>query len=231
VINAYAKPHEPFNDPEDFLFPEVMGPIKQRSPINDNNRADDVDNDTLVVSFWSPQTHIELLQDFVYYEFNLDREIGDIIDRFARGDLKKREAVRAIKNAFRMAAEAPMPDDAPNLALPSDLPIPIEKYVGNRGGGTQGETIVEFVRRVWGPHIEAGTLDRAFLRRIDPKAMQAISNFERHSHWPEVLPIPTKSKLIAKRAEELRNDAGARERLRKARTETRRLGRAMGLAG
>lgn len=118
------------------------------------------------------------------------------------------------------------PDNCPDLRLPSVAP---ELYVGNRGGKKGGENIVEFMRRVWMPWIEAGVLTRPDLRRIDPKAAQALANFERTSSLPVDLPLPSKVKIKATRAARTANDPDALELLRSERRRLAALERSMGV--
>jgi hypothetical protein len=79
------------------------------------------------------------------------------------------------------------------LDLPSEAP---ELYKGNRGGAKGGENIVEFLRRVWQPWIEAGVLTRSDLRRLDRKADEGVANWLRTRELPDDIRIPTKSEVI-----------------------------------
>jgi hypothetical protein len=79
------------------------------------------------------------------------------------------------------------------LALPTEAP---EFYKGNRGGSKGGENIVEFLRRVWMPWIEAGVLTRSDLRRLDQKADDGIVNWLQKAPLPDDVFVPTK-KVIA----------------------------------
>lgn len=103
----------------------------------------------------------------------------------------------AVTDAFSAAAEEGKQEASAVAELP---PIPTEKYVGNRGGHAGGENIVEFLRRVWMPWIEAGQLNRPNLRKLDPKADEAITNWRRSRQWPSDLDIPSKAELTERRA-------------------------------
>ena len=61
-----------------------------------------------------------------------------------------------------------------------------------------GLGIVEFLRAVWKPWIDAGILTRVALRHLDPSAEQALQNFLRKSELPSDLRLPKKSELLKK---------------------------------
>ena len=42
---------------------------------------------------------------------------------------------------------------------------------------TLGETPVDFIKRIWGPYIEAGILFQDDLRRLDPKLIAAVTSY------------------------------------------------------
>lgn len=117
-------------------------------------------------------------------------------------------------------------------------PIPTEKYVANWTDPAHGGGIVNFMRTVWKDWFPQNCneecpalLTRAFLRRHDPAAAQAISNFERKTPWPNDLPIPTTGQIKARLAAELQADPEAEGRLRQARRDAQRIARAMGRTG
>jgi hypothetical protein len=119
-----------------------------------------------------------------------------------------------------------LPENCPDIRLPSEAP---EIYVGNRGGKKGGESIVEFMRRVWMPWIAAGILTRPDLRRLDPKAAQALANFERTSSLPDDLPLPSRVKIKAIRAAKTANDPDALGLLKSERRRLAALERSMGV--
>ncbi|QIG79638.1 hypothetical protein [Stakelama tenebrarum] len=95
------------------------------------------------------------------------------------------------------------PATVEDQALAELPPVPTEKYVGNRGGSPNGENIEQFMRRVWKDWFPAPAgnapkplLTRKDLRDADPKAAQAISNWERKLPWPDELPVLTKKQLV-----------------------------------
>ena len=110
--------------------------------------------------------------------------------------------------ATLVQASAPhkLPDAAPRtatMALPEQAP---ELYSNKRGGWKDRETIVDFLRRVWKPWIEAGVLTRPDLRRLDPKADRAIVNWmQTKGPLPTDLSIPTKSDIVSQRLENPEN--------------------------
>jgi hypothetical protein len=97
---------------------------------------------------------------------------------------------KVMADFIKVAIAAPTPEE-----LPKEAP---ELYVGNRGGGAKGENIVQFLRRVWMPWIEAGLLSRAALRELDSSAYKAIENWMRQKPWPEDLALLKKSEQNAK---------------------------------
>jgi hypothetical protein len=79
------------------------------------------------------------------------------------------------------------------LALPEVAP---ELYAGNRGGGSKGENIIDFLRRVWMPWIEAGVLTRPDLKRLDKGAYVGLGNWLRNNELPADIAIPKKSEVL-----------------------------------
>lgn len=61
------------------------------------------------------------------------------------------------------------------------------------------ETIVEFLRRVWAPWINAKLLTRCALRKLDPGADKAVENYLRRAPLPEDVDIPSFPKRPCKR--------------------------------
>lgn len=86
-----------------------------------------------------------------------------------------------LKPHFRQASALALPKKAPEL------------YVGNRGGGSAGENIVDFLRRVWKPWIDAGVLSRPDLKHLDPKAYEGIRNWTKRNPMPPDLILASKS--------------------------------------
>lgn len=155
------------------------------------------------------------------------KAFGELSKAFAASVLSMRELLDAAREEGALAAfERKV---RPSLTLPSEAP---ELYVGNRGGKRGGENIVEFLRRVWMPWIEAGVLTRPDLRRLDPKADVAMSNwFQKNKPWPDDLLIKSKSEAVAMRTAELAADPDAMRLLQRSRAETRRIARALGKSG
>lgn len=107
---------------------------------------------------------------------------------------------RAIENVRKLVSEfkgssinVQSEGVAPPLALPDVAP---DFYQGNRGGSKDGENIIEFLRRVWMPWIEAGVLTRKDLRRLDKKADEGVANWLRTRELPHDIRIPTKVEAI-----------------------------------
>lgn len=120
---------------------------------------------------------------------------------------EQQELLRAVISEIAGGATAQQViDRLQQQAEPALPPIPTEKYVGNRGGGKDGENIVEFLRRVWMPWIEIGALTRPELRRFDPKADAAIVNWRRTREWPAELNIPSRADVTERRAARAGND-------------------------
>ena len=113
------------------------------------------------------------------------------------------DAFRVGQMSAHLAAESEQRNHSPVTSKP-DLTLPAtapELYVGNRGGKKGGENIVAFLRRVWMSWIEAGVLTRPDLRRLDPKADIAITNWVAKKPWPDDLLIPSKADVTEKLAD------------------------------
>jgi len=63
--------------------------------------------------------------------------------------------------------------------------------------------IIDFLRAVWRPWIEARALTRVDLRRLDPSADRALQNFLRKSKLPGDLHIPKKSEILRAQLEHM----------------------------
>jgi len=74
------------------------------------------------------------------------------------------------------AGAPPLPDGAPAIY---------------RDRADKGENIITFLKRVWGPWLEARVLTRRDLRRLDPSADGAVVNWLRHSPFPDDIYLPT----------------------------------------
>jgi hypothetical protein len=106
------------------------------------------------------------------------------------------ESVRGLVSEFQKSATSEKNNEAvAPLALPETAP---EKYQGNRGGSKGGENIVEFLRRVWMPWIEAGVLTRSALRRLDKAADRGVDNWLQDHPLPADINLPTKTDVLNK---------------------------------
>jgi hypothetical protein len=76
-----------------------------------------------------------------------------------------------------------------SLPLPKKAP---ELFVKRRD---PKETIVEFLRRVWKPWMDAGSVTRNDLRRLDPSAARGIENWLAKGPLPDDIKVPTKKEL------------------------------------
>jgi hypothetical protein len=131
---------------------------------------------------------------------------------------KSIETVRALVSEFKAAAKNGSKEASVSaMTLPDVAP---EVYQGNRGGSKGGENIVEFLRRVWMPWIEAGVLSRKDLRRLDKRADEGVANWLRTRELPVDVRIPTRVEAIDEAfgikslsAEELKAQMREHERL------------------
>lgn len=106
---------------------------------------------------------------------------------FAQSGLSEDKREAFLRETFDVIAKL---QDAPQgtaMALPEQAP---QLYVGNRGGKKGGENIIDFLRRVWKPWMDAGVLTRPDLRRLDPKADAAVANWLRQKPLPEDIALP-----------------------------------------
>lgn len=104
------------------------------------------------------------------------------------------ESVRDLVSEFQKSATG-----EENIEAVAPLPLPEiapEIFRGNRGGSKDGENIVEFLRRVWMPWIEAGVLTRSALRRLDKAADRGVDNWLRDNRLPADIVLPTKSDVL-----------------------------------
>ncbi len=81
------------------------------------------------------------------------------------------------------------------------------------------ESIVSFLRRVWGPEIEAGLLTRPYLRKHDPSTNEAIGNWLRQKPLPPDIKLPILKELNDTK---LGNKQSLREGMRLASAHARR---------
>ncbi len=124
--------------------------------------------------------------EYFYYEYNLTGDkirgmvapailaVDNIVDQFSNSASEKTSETLHVETVQCLPTEAP------------------EIFQGNRGGAKTGENIVSFLRRVWGPWIDAGLLTRTDLRRLDKKAETGIVNWLAKDPLPDDLWIPTK---------------------------------------
>jgi len=75
------------------------------------------------------------------------------------------------------------------LPLPKRAP---ELFVKRRNSS---ETIVDFLRRVWKPWMDAGSLTRNDLRKLDQSAARGIDNWLAKNSLPDDIRVPTKKEL------------------------------------
>lgn len=116
----------------------------------------------------------------------LDALKATLTQAFEQSGLNEDKRETFLRETFSVITKLQPPKTAA-CALPDEAP---ELYVGNRGGKKGGENIIEFLRRVWKPWIEAGVLSRPDLRRLDPKADAAVANWLRHKPLPDDISLP-----------------------------------------
>jgi hypothetical protein len=80
--------------------------------------------------------------------------------------------------------------------FPNSLPEQAPELYKN---SPRHETILDFLRRVWKPWIDAGLLSRSDLRQLDPKAYTAVYNWLHRNGLPEDLRLPTKREVNDRR--------------------------------
>jgi hypothetical protein len=141
-----------------------------------------------------------------------DLVVADILDILASSELPKAEwprilraAINRIEPSWTEAAQLSVPDDAAGkngsrflAALPPGLHLPTETYSEARRKGKVGG-IIEFLEdpNGWLPLIQVGAVSRTVLRKHDPAAEKAVSNYVRNNpgKWPAHLSLPTKKEL------------------------------------
>lgn len=131
------------------------------------------------------------LRDKLLEQERLDDLKATLTQAFEQSGLSEDKRETFLRETFSIIAKLQSPETAA-CALPDEAP---ELYVGNRGGKKGGENIVDFLRRVWKPWIEAGVLSRPDLRRLDPKADAAVNNWLRVHEFPDDIKIPKLSEL------------------------------------
>jgi hypothetical protein len=124
--------------------------------------------------------------------------------------------------------------------IPTTLPpLPPETYESRmvQDDLCRKEEIVEYLRRVWKPWINAELLTRAALERLDPSAEKAVQNWLRYRRLPKDVDLPIYSGTLCNR--KLRksarraasSSATTAEARMKARHEGIDLGRSVALEG
>jgi len=96
-----------------------------------------------------------------------------------------------VENAVEVLVRPQIKEVVDTSALPNFAP----RIYANRGfrpaNFGRRENIVEFLRNVWKPWIDAKLLTRAELRKLDPSADKAIENWLRHNDLPADIQIPS----------------------------------------
>lgn len=142
------------------------------------------------------------LHDQQLEQERLDALKATLTQAFEQSGLSEDKRETFLRETFSVIAKLQTPETAA-CALPDEAP---ELYSNKRGGWKDRETIVDFLRRVWKPWIEAGVLTRPDLRRLDPKADRAIVNWtQTKGALPADLNIPTKSDIVSQRLENPEN--------------------------
>jgi hypothetical protein len=109
-------------------------------------------------------------------------------------------AHRALSDLCGEFLNSAVPLSAPD-GLKSQVPVSLpdvapELYLGNRGGAKGSENIIEFLRRVWMPWIDAGILTRSDLKKLDVKAYRAVFNWIAKEPLPSDITLPTRSDTV-----------------------------------
>lgn len=100
--------------------------------------------------------------------------------------LRLRPAIREVMIVrLRLDSSNEAEEMTPKLELPAVAP---ELY---KDRADKKETIVDFLRRVWQPWMEAKVLTRRDLRKLDPSADKAVENWLLRQPLPDDISLPT----------------------------------------
>lgn len=132
-----------------------------------------------------------------------DSSLNSIVDRidqlrdFALYS-ESQEDIRSLASSLFPEWNIPEADRQTSLdiSLPNEAP---EFYQGLRGP----ETPPEFVNRVYGQWLGNG-IDRAHIKKLDPKLYVAIDNWSRKNEWPSDVDLPTRGAQNQRTLERLR---------------------------
>jgi hypothetical protein len=121
---------------------------------------------------------------------------SETFNKAVEAGLKTGISLNALQQTLRLllSLDAPSPESpqrGASLKLPQLAP---ELYSARKLRDEIGrkETIVEFLRRVWKPWMDADVLSRVELRRLDPSADKAVENWLIHRKLPKDINLPTK---------------------------------------
>ncbi len=151
-----------FSQPKIGIYCSGMSPIRS------------ISNDNFKEFSWKSRISLEISQNVLYYKFNLDQELRDIIAGIQDRTFDPEYAERAIKSLFGVAASSPQPVATAALSLP---PKASEVYAERKVRPELGrkENAIEFLDRVWGKYMAADILYQDDIKRLgDDKLVQAV---------------------------------------------------------
>jgi hypothetical protein len=141
------------------------------------------------------QLRHDLLHSVVF-----DQGLTDPLDVYSSAHSATPESASA-SHSYEKSLMSSDPCDIYSSAsgLPTQLPAQAPQLYKER---PRDESIVEFLRRVWRPWIEARLLSRADLRRFDPQAYTALYNWRQIGGLPEDVRLPTLREVNDRRLRE-----------------------------
>lgn len=150
---------------------------------------------------WTPDSESDynspIMEDSNKHSFDswLEAEVLKISDHFSRHGLSCEDALKTLTDKARKAfsANLPMPETNPAKKSPALLPesAPILWIEGK----LEGETPVDFIKRIYGEHITNG-MTQADLRHLDFKLYRSFHNYCNYNNISPESVIPPSFKKI-----------------------------------